>query len=101
MDNQSKREVLHMHEKLQAIVDHTAEKFGLNDYYLKRHHIYREMNNLNETSYQLSMEWFPVNAEETDEDYNPAGTAVIDVDIHTRKLKRIILYRMSPMPSPF
>lgn len=79
-----------MHEMLQEIVDHTAERFGLNTYYLKRHHIYREKSNLNEISYQLSMEWFPTNVDDTDEDYNPTGTAVIEIDIHTKKLKRVV-----------
>lgn len=79
-----------MHEMLQEIVDHTADKFGLHNYYLKRHHVYREKNNFNETSYQLAMEWFPSDVDDGDDDYNPAGTAVIEVDIHTRRLKSMV-----------
>lgn len=78
-----------MHEKLQEIVDHTAEKFGLDEYHLKRHHIFREQDSFNQTSYLLSMEWFPNEMEETNEDYNPSGTAIIEVNIHTKQLKSL------------
>lgn len=78
-----------MEEQLQELADDTQKKFGLADYYLKRHHIFYETNNL-ETTYLLSMEWFPEGHDQTDEDYNPAGTAVIDVDIHTKAVKRIV-----------
>ena len=78
-----------MHEKLQEIVEHTAEKFGLKNYHLKRHHLFREQDSFSHPKYLLSMEWFPNNTEDTDEDYNPAGTAIIEIDIHTKQLKRM------------
>jgi hypothetical protein len=89
MDNSPKSEVLHMHKKLQEIVDHTAKKFGLENYHLKNHHIFREQDSFNKSSYLLSMEWFPNELEETDEDFNPAGTAIIEMDIHNKQLKRM------------
>ncbi|WP_010648520.1 hypothetical protein [Oceanobacillus massiliensis] len=79
-----------MDEKLQDIIDYTAEKFNLGNYYLKRHHIFREQLNSNETAYVLNMEWFPNEADESNEDYNPPGTASIDIDIDTKMVKEII-----------
>ncbi|MBP1948999.1 hypothetical protein [Virgibacillus litoralis] len=79
-----------MNEQLQNLIDYTHEKLGLNDYYLKRHHFFREINNLNETAYILNMEWFPKELTQSDEDYNPPGTAVIDINFHTKAVKRII-----------
>lgn len=49
------------------------------------------MNIFNETVYSLSMEWFPNEVEEPmDEDENPDGTAVIEIDINTRKFQSAI-----------
>lgn len=79
-----------MNERLKEMIDHTAEKFGLDNYYFKRHHIFREKNHFNETTYLLCMEWFPNESNQTDEDLNPPGTAVIDIDIHTQVVKRIV-----------
>ncbi len=79
-----------MNGQLQNIIDYTREKSGLNDYYLKRHHFFREITNFNETAYILNMEWFPNNSAQSDDDYNPPGTAVIDINFHTKALKRII-----------
>lgn len=74
-----------MDQRIQAIIDYVAEKYKLDNYYLKRHHIFSE-----DTSYILNMEWFPNDAEITSEDYSPAGTLSMDVDIHTKLLRRII-----------
>ncbi|MFB4168943.1 hypothetical protein ACE1TG_13330 [Virgibacillus sp. JSM 102003] len=79
-----------MNGQLQNLIDHTREKLGLNDYYLKRHHFFREITNFNETEYILNMEWFPNDSAQSDEDYNPPGSAVIDINFHTKALKRII-----------
>ncbi|PAV31503.1 hypothetical protein CIL05_02275 [Virgibacillus profundi] len=93
-----------MHHKIKEIVDYTAEKFKLDNYYLKRHHIYQEKNGLNEESFVLNMEWFPSKVKHTDDDHNPAGTASIDVDIHTKLVRSIIFvqgvsYAHSNFPS--
>ncbi|MEC5424099.1 hypothetical protein QGM71_11410 [Virgibacillus sp. C22-A2] len=79
-----------MNEKLEEIIEYTKVKFNLDNYYLKRHHIFREKSSLHRTSYLLSMEWFPNETDYTDSDYNPSGTAVIDIDIHTNSVKRAI-----------
>ncbi|WP_157087711.1 hypothetical protein [Oceanobacillus damuensis] len=79
-----------MKEKLQEIIDFTAEKFKLENYSLKRHHIFREETELQEESFILNMEWIPNDADETVEDYNPSGTVSIDVDLETKLVKRII-----------
>lgn len=37
------------------------------------------------------MEWFPNNTLDTEEDdYNPKGTAVIEIDFHSKKVRRVI-----------
>ncbi|MGY0693399.1 hypothetical protein ACW2QC_11485 [Virgibacillus sp. FSP13] len=79
-----------MNERIKELSAYTSEKFGLENYHLKRHHIFYETNNLNQTTYLLSMEWFPNDSQQVDEDYNPPGTAVIDMDIHTKAIKRIV-----------
>ncbi|WP_087973735.1 hypothetical protein [Oceanobacillus rekensis] len=79
-----------MDERLNKVINLTAEKFNLENHFLKRHHIFREQSDMNETTYILNMEWFPKDADETDEDYNPSGTASIDVDLQTNLVKRII-----------
>ncbi|WP_249869426.1 hypothetical protein [Oceanobacillus saliphilus] len=79
-----------MDEKLQVIIDDTADKFKLENHTLKRHHIFREEIELHETSYIFNMEWVPNDAEEFDEDYNPPGTVSIDVDLESKLVKRII-----------
>jgi hypothetical protein len=80
-----------MDARVKELVDFTKEKIGLEHYHLHRVHIYRDKNILNGTDYTLSMEWYPNNiSEHTDEDCNPVGTAVIDLDINSRRFKRII-----------
>ncbi|WP_449536511.1 hypothetical protein [Ferdinandcohnia sp. Marseille-Q9671] len=75
-----------MDPRIQDLINHTKTKFGLHDYYLGRHSLSRNVNIFNETNYTLSMEWFPKNTTEVvDEDSNPDGTAVIEVNVHTGK----------------
>ncbi|MDE3840908.1 hypothetical protein C0966_16685 [Bacillus methanolicus] len=80
-----------MDARVKELVNFTKEKIGLEHYQLHTVNIYREKNILNGTDYMLSMEWYPNNiSEHTDEDCNPVGTAVIDLDINSRRFRRII-----------
>lgn len=80
-----------MDSRIQELVDFTKAKFGLNNYYLKRHQFYRSINILNETVYTLSMEWFPnYETEHEDDDSNPEGTASIEINVNNRKFKSAI-----------
>lgn len=79
-----------MDERIQEIIDFTADKFKLEVFYLKRHSIFREKVDQNDESFVLNMEWFPNDAVISDEDLNPAGTVSIDIDIHTRLIRRVI-----------
>lgn len=74
-----------MDTRVKEIVDSTKDKFGLADYYLKTYDFNRKLTVYNETIYSLTMEWFPNHAKQDDEDLNPAGTAVIEVNIETRQ----------------
>ncbi|MFB8733682.1 hypothetical protein ACEQPO_06195 [Bacillus sp. SL00103] len=66
-------------------------KFGLDLYYLKRHSFYRYVNMFNETIYTFNMEWFPSHeAEPVDDDVNPDGTAVIEVNLNTGQIESVI-----------
>lgn len=78
-----------MKEQLAELIHGVQNRFGLFAYYLGRHHYYYEGNS-GKTSYLLSMEWFPNDHEETDEDLNPTGTASIAIDIHTKVIKSIV-----------
>jgi len=81
-----------MDNRICALIDYTKSKFGLNNYFLKRHELYRDVNMFNETEYTLSMEWFPnhITDDEGDEDLNPKGTAVIDVNVQDRTFNSVV-----------
>ncbi|MEC2157890.1 hypothetical protein [Virgibacillus halodenitrificans] len=79
-----------MDNKLEKLAKATAEDCGLSNYFLKRSHIFKESGIPGEHSYLLSTEWFPEDSEPMDEELNPPGAAVIDIDIQTEKVKRII-----------
>jgi len=77
-------------KRVQELIDFTKGKFGLDIYYLQRDRRYRSVNIFNETA-SLCMEWFPNQVtEHEDDDSNPEGTAVIDIDVHSRKARSVI-----------
>lgn len=78
-------------ERIEALIDFTKRKLGLEDYYLYTHQLRRTVNLFNETIYTLGMEWFPSHIEGREEDgSNPKGTACIDIDVHTRQFQSVI-----------
>ncbi|WP_141499863.1 hypothetical protein [Paenibacillus luteus] len=82
-----------MHPKIESYIEWAIFKFGLEHYTLERHHLYRSINQFNETVYSLSMEWFPghhTQQEQDTSDYNPIGTAVIDLDIDRSVVNSIL-----------
>ncbi|MEH7342934.1 hypothetical protein V7122_03430 [Bacillus sp. JJ1532] len=80
-----------MDRRIQELIDFTKIKFGLDHYYLQRHSLSRNVNIFNETVYILCMEWFPNDVtEQEDDDSNPEGTAVIEINVNTRKFESAI-----------
>ena len=80
-----------MDKRIKELIDFTKEKYGLTEYFLHKWDINRSTTIFNETVYTLSMEWFPnSNIEWENNDLNPEGTASIEIDIHTRKVKSVI-----------
>lgn len=80
-----------MDRRIKELIDFTETKLGLENYYLESHKLYRHVNIFNETIYTLSMEWFPNHVTELEDDNtNPEGTAVIDIDVNSRKLESVI-----------
>lgn len=80
-----------LNANIQQLIDQTKATFGLDLYYLKRHSFHRYVNMFNETVYTLNMEWFPSNeAEPEDDDLNPDGTAVIEVNLNTGQTESVI-----------
>lgn len=82
-----------MDERIVNLVERTQEKFGLTNYYLARKNLNREVNIRNETNYNLVMEWFPNQVSEIepeDEELNPEGTAIIEMDIHAEMYHSVI-----------
>ncbi|RPF50657.1 hypothetical protein EDC24_2626 [Aquisalibacillus elongatus] len=75
-----------MDSRLQQIANDMGEKFGLESYELKRHHLDRRVNEFKETNYILTTEWFPKGIEEPEDGSNPTGAAVIEVDIHKKQV---------------
>jgi hypothetical protein len=81
----------YMNSRIEELVGLTKKKFGLVNYYLKRHRLSRNVNIFGDTSYLLCMEWFPNDASELeDDDSNPDGTAVIEIDVNTCKFVSVI-----------
>lgn len=80
-----------MDNKIKELVELARKKFGLESYYLKRHSLNQKITLFQETVYTLTMEWFPNHViEHEDEDYNPDGTAIIDIEIKSRKVESAI-----------
>ncbi|MCM3342588.1 hypothetical protein M3650_29195 [Paenibacillus sp. MER TA 81-3] len=76
---------------IEGIIAATRHKFGLDNYYLHSHELYRDVNMFNDTIYSLSMEWYPSHiTEQEEEGLNPAGTAVIQYDLGARQYKSVI-----------
>ncbi|MEN2466264.1 hypothetical protein [Ornithinibacillus sp. JPR2-1] len=79
-----------MNEHVKEIANKLQQEYGLEQYVLKREHIFSETTQENQTNYILSLEWFPVHQSEENEEYNPEGTAVLEVNLHTNELKQLI-----------
>ncbi|PRO40098.1 hypothetical protein [Bacillus sp. LLTC93] len=80
-----------MNANIQQLIDQTRMKFGLDHYLLKRYGFSRYVNVINETIYKLNMEWFPPrHTEPEDDDSNPEGTAVIEVNLNTGQFETVI-----------
>lgn len=80
-----------MDTRIKELIDFAKTKFGLDNYYLERHSLDRNINIFNDTVYTLCMEWFPNHVEkQEDDDLNPEGTAVIDIDLNSKKFKSAI-----------
>lgn len=76
--------------RIKKLIDLTKKKFGLQNYYLQTHEIYRRVNFFSDTVYTLCMEWFPNHETDEEDGSNPDGTAVIEIDIHTQKFTSAI-----------
>lgn len=71
-----------------VLIEKTQEKFGLHAYHLATYDLRRDVNIFKDTIYTLVMEWFPNDLKEeekNDDDLNPEGTAIIEMDIHEEK----------------
>ncbi|WP_174615061.1 hypothetical protein [Virgibacillus ihumii] len=81
-----------MNKQLRNITEYIREELGLQHYNLERHHIFREIDHFNKTTYTLSTEWMP-DGTQVAEDGNPAGAAVVDINFHTREFTQITFVR--------
>jgi len=80
-----------MEQKIQALIAATKEKFGLTNYYLHTSSFRRSLDIFEDTTYILTTEWLPSHAKKVEEDdLNPPGTAIIDINVHTGQLKSIL-----------
>ncbi|MBT2758154.1 hypothetical protein J7E71_20005 [Mesobacillus foraminis] len=80
-----------MDSRIEKLINSTKARFGLEDYCLKRHSLSRNVNAFNDTNYTLCMEWFPKHVtEQEDDDTNPDGTAVIEINVNTQKVESAI-----------
>lgn len=66
----------------------------MSNYYLYSYSFYRNVNIFKETIYSLTMEWFPKQYTDRDEDdWNPPGTAVIDYELDSGQYTSVIFVR--------
>ncbi|WP_156321155.1 hypothetical protein [Bacillus sp. JCM 19041] len=80
-----------MDNRIQNLITYSQNKWGLGNYQLHHYTINQELTRLNETIYTLCTEWFPPGIETVDEDgSNPEGTAMIEVEIHSRMFRSAI-----------
>lgn len=80
-----------MNEQIQQWIDMVQEKFGLASFTRSTTTTVYEKNELNETDYTLTMEWLPPGFEDRkEEDLNPEGTGVIEIDVKTGRLKTAV-----------
>ncbi|GAQ17075.1 hypothetical protein OPHB3_1000 [Oceanobacillus picturae] len=77
-----------MNERLQELADSCQKNYGLDNYYLERYHLFRDDNSNVENAFLFSMEWVPRVVEgEVEEGLNPPGTAVIEIELESKKLR--------------
>ncbi|MGY4689279.1 hypothetical protein [Salibacterium sp. K-3] len=80
-----------MDNRVKEWVETARETLGLQSYYLYDWHFRREATVFDETRYILGMEWFPLHAEgRTEEELNPEGTAVVEMDVTKMQWKSIV-----------
>lgn len=79
-----------MDTRLKGLVDLTRAKFGLQNYHLERRQLLQRITLFNDTVYTLSMEWIPNQSVAHADDENPEGTAMIEIDVNTQKVKSVI-----------
>lgn len=80
-----------MDVRIKELVDFTKVKFGLDNYFLHTWNIYCNKNEINGTDYTLTMEWYPNwIKEQTEDELNPPGTALVELDLKSSRLKSII-----------
>jgi len=76
-----------MEEAVQMLIDHTKTICGLDAYILKTHHIFHDV----QAGYIFCSEWTPKDTlAQEDKDSNPPGTAIIEINFHTKVLKSIV-----------
>lgn len=78
-----------MNATIQEIAKDIQKQFGLDNYVVKNHHIFTETTLSNKTEYIVSFEFLPSEQDNEDEGYNPSGTALLDINLHTKELKQI------------
>ncbi|MBD8006961.1 hypothetical protein [Bacillus norwichensis] len=79
-----------MDDRIKEFIRGLREKFGLDSYDLVRYNLGRTVNIFNETLYTLSTEWVPQHIPIPEDDLNPDGTAVIELDLNNGKVKSVI-----------
>src|SRR5690625_31862 len=80
-----------MAKSIEEMIRSTKEKYSLDNYFLKNYDIERDVNIYNQTIYKLTMEWIPNEyKDETNEQLNPPGTAIIELDLPSEKTNTIL-----------
>lgn len=81
-----------MNEQLKKKINEIQQQFKLENYSLGTWSIFHEKRSLSNSNYVLSMEWYPneVDNNLTDDDLNPNGTIIIDIDFHSGDLYQIV-----------
>lgn len=90
-----------MNSKVKERMEQIKERYGLDKYRFHSYDIYRYVTAHCETEYILSTEWIPDHEEGVrDGETLPEGAAVVEVNLHSDKLKRLVFVEGKSFAEP-
>src|SRR5690606_29112031 len=83
-----------MDKRITELIEYTKSRYDLTKYELHKWELSSRITIQKETIYTLNMEWFPQSIVAwNDDSTNPEGTVYIELDIKSRRVKRLLFSR--------